>query len=182
MLQIVKRLDAASAEDSFPKGRSRLVLSFDRRQKSRQPVRLEDGEEAQLLLPRGTALRDGDVLETQDGGRIVVIAAPQHVLDVTADTPFALIRAAYHLGNRHTPLQLGNGFLRLENDPVLKEMLLGLGVSVEEKQEPFEPEAGAYSGGHWHGHDASFEEDYTLAQRVFKEHHGHHDDKPTPHQ
>ena len=182
MLRIVKRLEPGEAAESIPKIRSRLVLPFDRRQKTRQPVRLEDGEEAQLLLPRGTALRDGDVLEAQDGGRIVVIGAPEHVLDVTADTSFALIRAAYHLGNRHTPLQLGNGFLRLENDPVLKEMLLRLGVNVEEKHQPFEPETGAYGGRHRHGHDASFDEDYMLAQQVFREHHGHFDDKPTPDQ
>ena len=182
MLRIDKRLEPGAAADSSPKIRSRLVLPFDQRQKSRQLVRLEDGEEAQLLLPPGTVLRDGDVLEAQDGRRIAVIAAAEHVLDATADTPFALIRAAYHLGNRHTPLQLGNGFLRLENDPVLREMLSRLGVNVEEKQQPFEPEAGAYGGSHRHGHDPSFEEDYALAQRVFKEHHGHDDEKPAPHQ
>ena len=182
MLRIDKRLEPGAAADSSPKIRSRLVLPFDQRQKSRQLVRLEDGEEAQLLLPPGTVLRDGDVLEAQDGRRIAVIAAAEHVLDVTADTPFALMRAAYHLGNRHTPLQLGNGFLRLENDPVLREMLFRLGVNVEEKQQPFEPEAGAYGGSHRHGHDPSFEEDYALAQRVFKEHHGHDDEKPAPHQ
>jgi urease accessory protein len=182
MLRIVKRLKPDEAADTMPKIRSRLVLPFDQRQKTRQLVRLEDGEEGQLLLPRGTALRDGDVLEAQDGRRIVVIAAPQHVLDVTADTAFGLIRAAYHLGNRHTPLQLGNGFLRLENDPILKEMLLRLGVNVDEKHQPFEPESGAYSGSHRHGHNASFDEDYALAQQVFQEHHGHFDDKPTPDQ
>ena len=182
MLRIVKRLEPGEAAESIPKIRSRLLLPFDQRQKTRQLVRLEDGEEAQLLLPRGTALRDGDVLEAQDGGRIVVIGAPEHVLDVTADTSFALIRAAYHLGSRHTPLQLGNGFLRLENDPVLKEMLLRLGVNVEEKHQPFEPETGAYDGSHRHGQDAGFDEDYALAQQLFQEHHGHSDGKPTPHQ
>jgi urease accessory protein len=182
MLSVVKRLEPGEGADSFPKVRSRLILPFDQRQKSRQQVRLEDGEEAQLLLPRGTVLRNGDVLEAQDGTQIGVVAAPEHVLDVTADTPFALIQAAYHLGNRHTRVQLGNGFLRLENDPVLKEMLVRLGVQVDEKHQPFEPEAGAYSGGHRHGHDETFEEDYALAQRVFKESHEHHDDKHVPHQ
>lgn len=182
MLQIVKRLEPDEAADSFPKVQSRLILPFDQRQKSRQLVRLENGEEAQVLLPRGTVLRNGDVLEAQDGTQIGVIAAPEHVLDVTADTPFGLIQAAYHLGNRHTPVQLGKGFLRLENDPVLKEMLLRLGVYVEEKHQPFEAEAGAYGGGHRHGYDAIFEEDYALAQRVFKESHEHHDDQHMPHQ
>ncbi|MGA8657631.1 MAG: urease accessory protein UreE [Chthoniobacterales bacterium] len=182
MLRIEKRLDpltalSASERDRLP----RLVLPFERRQKSRQLAQLENGEEAQLFLPRGTVLRNGDLLEAQNGVRIRVIAAFENVLNVTADTPSALIRAAYHLGNRHMPVQLGNGFLRLENDPVLKEMLVRLGVHVEEKHEPFEPEAGAYGGGHRHDHDAIFEQDYALAQQVFQEHHGHHDDKNMPH-
>jgi urease accessory protein len=75
------------------------------------------------------------------------------VMDVTAPDAPTLTRAAYHLGNRHVPLQVGDGWLRLEQDHVLKDMLLGLNVTVQELQAPFEPEAGAYGGGHRHHHD-----------------------------
>ncbi|MDC6130092.1 urease accessory protein UreE, partial [Burkholderia gladioli] len=82
-------------------------------------------------------------------------------------------RAAYHLGNRHTPVEIGLDTLKLEYDPVLADMLTRLGARVERVEAPFQPEAGAYGGGHRHGHDASFAEDYALAQQVYGEHHGH---------
>ena len=131
----------------------KLVLPFDRRQKSRLRVRLESGEEAGLMLERGTILRGGDCLQADDGRVILVVAADEPVLHVTADTPQQLARAAYHLGNRHVPLQGGEDWLRLEQDHVLKEMILGLGVNAVELSSPFEPEAGAYGGGHRHQHD-----------------------------
>ena len=131
----------------------RLVLPFDRRQKSRLRVRLESGEEGGLFLERGTILRGGDCLRASDGRTVLVVAADEPVMRVTADTPHDLMRAAYHLGNRHVPLQLGDGWLRLEQDHVLMDMLLGLGVRVACEQAPFEPEAGAYGGGHRHAHD-----------------------------
>jgi urease accessory protein len=130
----------------------RLVLPFDRRQKSRLRIRLESGEEAALLLERGAILRGGERLRASDGRIVRVVAADEPVMRVTADTPVRLMRAAYHLGNRHVPLQVGDGWLQLEQDHVLMEMLLGLGVQVEMQRAPFEPEAGAYGGGHRHGH------------------------------
>ena len=99
-------------------------------------------------------LRNGDILEARDGSLIRVVAAPENVLYVTADTPHALMRAAYHLGNRHIPVELGENFLKLETNPVLKEMLLRLGVTLREDYLPFQPEAGVYGGGHRHGHDS----------------------------
>jgi urease accessory protein len=81
------------------------------------------------------------------------VAAQEPVYNVIAPTPRDLMRAAYHLGNRHVPLQIGDGWLRLEQDYVLRDMLLGLGMQVSEVQAPFEPEAGAYGGGHRHSHD-----------------------------
>src|SRR5271165_1713827 len=95
----------------------KLVLPFDLRQRSRLRVTLDDGTEAALFLPRGTVLRNGDLLEAQDGSLIGVVAAPENVLYVTADRPHALMRAAYHLGNRHIPVELGENFLKLETDP-----------------------------------------------------------------
>jgi urease accessory protein len=147
MLHITELLDHADRYDD------RLILPFDRRQKSRLRVRLESGEEAGLFLKRGTILRGGDSLCASDARIVRVVAAEEPVMRVTADTPVQLMRAAYHLGNRHVPLQIGAGWLRLEQDHVLKEMLLGLGVSVENENAPFEPEAGAYGGGHRHHHD-----------------------------
>jgi urease accessory protein len=149
-----------------------LTLPFALRQRTRQRVRLDSGEEAALLLERSVTLRHGDLLLCDDGTRVRVIAAPENVLFAVADDPFILMRAAYHLGNRHTPIELGRDHLKLGVDPVLREMLIRLGLRVEERELPFEPEPGAYGGGHRHGHDESFAEDYALAQKLFHDHRG----------
>lgn len=151
----------------------KLVLPFGDRSKSRLRAALDNGSEAALFLPRGTVLRGGDLLVAEDGTFVEVQAAAESVLQVTAADPLVLMRAAYHLGNRHTPVEVGRDYLRLEYDPVLADMLTRLGVRIELAELPFEPEAGAYGGGHKHGHDATFEEDYATAQAVFHEHHGH---------
>lgn len=130
-----------------------LELPFDLRQKSRLRVKLASGQEAALFLTRGIILRGGDLLKSEDGLVVQVLAAQEPVYNVIAPTPRDLMCAAYHLGNRHVPLQIGDGWLRLEQDYVLKDMLLGLGMQVSEVVAPFEPEAGAYGGGHRHGHD-----------------------------
>ena len=128
-----------------------LSLPFELRQKKRFRTALEDGVEVAVFLPRGAPLSDGDLLEADDGTLIRIIAAPERVLYATAPSAHALIRAAYHLGNRHTAVELGNGFLKLETDPVLKEMLLRLDLDVREDYLPFQPEQGAYNAGHSHG-------------------------------
>ena len=145
-------------------------LAYDERRKARQLVTLEDGTELAILLPRGTVLCPGTLLQAEDGRLIRVEAAPQAVLVVTAPDRRTLTRAAYHLGNRHTPVEVGSDYLRLEADPVLRDMLVRLGTRVEERKEPFEPETGAYGGGHRHGGEETFAEDYTLAQRLYDEH------------
>ncbi|MFM0043783.1 urease accessory protein UreE [Paraburkholderia sediminicola] len=149
-----------------------LTLAFDERRKSRLAATLDNGEEVALLLPRGTVLRDGDVLVADDGGLVRVVAAPETVLVVRAKDALTLTRAAYHLGNRHTPVEVGTDYLKLEYDPVLADMLKRIGASVDQVSMPFQPESGAYGGGHKHGHDETFAEDYALAQQVFGEHHG----------
>ncbi|SEA58747.1 urease accessory protein UreE [Paraburkholderia sartisoli] len=156
-----------------------LTLAFDARCKSRLAATLDNGEEVALLLPRGTVLRDGDVLVAQDGALVRVVAAAEAVLHVRAPDRITLTRAAYHLGNRHTPVEIGDDYLKLEFDPVLADMLKRLGATVEQVSMPFQPETGAYGGGHKHGHDETFAEDYAIAQQVFDEHHPHdhtHDD------
>ncbi len=165
----------------------KLVLPFGDRSKSRLRAVLDNGEEAAIFLPRGTVLRGGDLLVSADGTFVAVQAAAESVLQVRADDPHALMRAAYHLGNRHTPVEIGRDYLRLEYDPVLADMLMRLGVQAECAELPFEPEAGAYGGGHKHGHDATFAEDYAAAQAVFHAHHGdshlhsHSHSHPHPH-
>jgi len=151
-----------------------LTLPFESRCKSRLAATLDSGEEVALLMPRGTILAHGDLLVADDGALVRVIAASEAILRVSATTPLDLMRAAYHLGNRHTPVEIGADYLQLEADPVLRAMLEGIGATVEGRTAPFHPEAGAYGGGHRHGHDSSFAEDYALAQQVYDEHDAAH--------
>jgi urease accessory protein len=132
----------------------RLVLPFDRRHKSRLRTRLESGIEVGLFLERGTILRDGDCLKTEEGLLVRVVAAPEKVYLVRCESTLQLMRAAYHLGNRHVPLEIGDGWLKLKRDAVLRDMLLGLGATVSDAELPFDPEAGAYGGGHSHGDES----------------------------
>jgi urease accessory protein len=128
---------------------AKLELPFDLRQKSRLRTRLTSGEEALLLLPRGEILRGGDLLTASDGRVVEVVATPEKLLHIEAAD---LARIAYHLGNRHVPVQIGAGFLRIAEDHVLAELACKLGARVTQVEAAFEPEAGAYSGGH-HQHD-----------------------------
>ena len=130
-----------------------LRLPFDLRQKSRLRTKLVSGEEVALMLPRGEILRGGDKVIASDSRVFEVVAAPEKLLHVECASPTELARAAYHLGNRHVAVQVGEGFLRLAEDHVLEEMLRGLGTTVTRVEAPFEPEAGAYGGGHHHHSD-----------------------------
>jgi len=148
MLELTVRLPPDPSDCS-----ATMTLPFDQRQKSRFRGQLDRGDEVAVLLPRGTVLRDGDILTTELGyPKVRVIAAPELLSVVRDDDPHALLRAAYHLGNRHIPLQIEPGELRFTADHVLDEMLHGLGIHVTRAQLPFEPEAGAYGGGHGHTH------------------------------
>jgi urease accessory protein len=153
----------------------RLVLPYSDRSKSRLHALLDDGREVGIFLPRGTVLRGGDLLVVEDDSFILVSSAAEPVLEVTAADSRTLARAAYHLGNRHRLIEIGADYLRLEYDPVLAEMLTKLGTVVRRAEHAFEPESGAYGGGHKHGHDETFTEDYAVAQKVFEERHGHDD-------
>lgn len=132
-----------------------VTLAFERRVRSRQRIVLD----ALIDLPRGMVLRDGSLLADADGHVLVVRAAAQAVSIARAEDACVLLRGAYHLGNRHTAVQLGVGCLRYLHDHVLDDMLRGLGLEVDFAQMPFEPEAGAYGAGavsghaHAHGHD-----------------------------
>ena len=135
-----------------------IELDWDVRQKSRFAATDSAGRELGVFLPRGTLVRGGDVLVAEDGSMIRVIAAPQPVLVITHcqhhGTPFDLTRAAYHLGNRHVPIELQTDHLKIEPDHVLADMLRAMHLTVVELQAPFEPEGGAYAA-HGHGHHAA---------------------------
>lgn len=157
MLQVSKLLPQGQGLAPVLLKRATTVeLDWDVRQKSRFAATDSAGRELGIFLPRGTLVRGGDVLVAEDGSMVRVIAAPQPVLVITHcqhhGTPFDLTRAAYHLGNRHVPVQVGEGWLRLAEDSVLHAMLDQLGVSVQALDAPFQPESGAYGGGHHHSH------------------------------
>ncbi len=144
---------------SMPEDAQKITLTFLQREKSRLKATLPDGEDIGLFLPRGTVLKEGDVLTNEDGDFLEVKAADEKVSTVTADDAFQLARIAYHLGNRHVPLQLSPGWLRYAHDHVLDEMVELLGGKVLVEDKPLHPESGAYGahggghgGGHGHGH------------------------------
>ncbi len=136
-----------------------LTLDWDTRGKGRFDAHDSSGRHVAVFLPRGAVLRGGDMLVAEDGSFLCVQAAPQPVLQVRPcaahGTPTDLLRAAYHLGNRHVQLEVQADCLQFEPDPVLADMLRRLHLIVSEAQAPFEPEAGAYAAGHAyaHGHD-----------------------------
>ncbi len=125
-----------------------LQLSFDTRQKSRFSATLANGETVCVDLPRTGVLRGGDYIATEQGNVLCIQAAPQDLMQITGNTDFALIQAAYHLGNRHVPLMLTATALYFEPDHVLAAMLLGLGLTVQQVHMAFEPESGAYQHHH----------------------------------
>ncbi len=176
---------AASLLQTAPK----VEMTFAQRSRSRQQLLLSDGETIHLHIERGQVLIPGDVLVADDGGLIEVQAQSETLLRVTANCPIDLIRAAYHLGNRHVTVQVETDYLQLEQDPVLMDMLHQLGLYTAIVNQPFNPEHGAYGGGHKHGHDDSFEDDYSLAQAAFAVHqpatrhdsHHHHPTGPAVH-
>jgi len=135
---------------------TQIELDWDTRQKSRFDTTDNQGRHLGVFLPRGTVVRGGDCLVAEDGSLIRALAAPQPVLVVRHcsehGSAFDLLRAAYHLGNRHVALELQAERLQLEPDHVLAEMLRGMHLIVSEELQPFEPEAGAYASGHGHGH------------------------------
>lgn len=168
-----------------------VELDWDVRQKSRFDATDSQGRALGVFLPRGTLVRGGDVLVCEDGSMVRVIAAPQPVLRITHCTehgsPFDLLRAAYHLGNRHVPIELKPDHLQIEPDHVLADLLRAMHLIVTEVEAPFEPEGGAYGQqaahghshhhhGHTHapGHRHDHEHDHEHDGQV---HHHEHDDK-----
>ena len=156
MLQVSKlMLQGKGLAPVLLKRAATVELDWDVRQKSRFDTTDSTGRHLGIFLARGTVARGGDVLVAEDGSLIRVIAAPQSVLRITHctahGTPYDLIRAAYHLGNRHVPIELKPDHLKIEPDHVLADLLRAMHLIVNTVDEAFEPESGAYaSGGHAH--------------------------------
>jgi len=163
-----------------------VELDWDVRQKSRFDATDSQGRALGVFLPRGSVVRGGDVLVAEDGSLIAVKAAAQPVLEVRAcaehGTPLDLLRAAYHLGNRHVQLEVQPDHLKLEPDHVLADMLRQRHLIVTETQAAFEPEGGAYAAGGGHAHGHGHGHDHAHGQEHAHEHaheHSHeqaHDD------
>lgn len=160
MLTVDKLMSRPTLAPVLMKRLPTVELDWDNRQKSRFEAIDSEGTRLAVFLPRGSVVRGGDVLVAEDGSMRRVVAQAQTLLKVRVcaqhGTPFDLMRGAYHLGNRHVPLEMLPDALKLEPDPVLAEMLQGLHLIVETVSEPFEPEGGAYGRGalmgHAHGH------------------------------
>ena len=163
MLQTSKLISAGHGLAAVLQKRAATVeLDWDVRQKSRFDATDSQGRHLGVFLPRGTVVRGGDVLVTESGDMVRVLAAPQPVLVITPcaehGSPFDLVRAAYHLGNRHVPIELKPNHLKIEPDHVLAAMLRSMHLIVHEQLSAFEPEGGAYGAqaaaqSHGHGHD-----------------------------
>ena len=135
-----------------------VTLDHEDRHRRRIALTGEKGTEVLLDLEKATVLHDGDALKLEDGSLVLVKAAPETLLRITAHNPKRLMKVAWHIGNRHTPAEIGEDEIFILADHVLEEMVRGLGAEVAKVERPFQPERGAYDqGGHGH-HD-----------------HGHHD-------
>jgi urease accessory protein len=149
MLKITEKLNNSAIPSES------LTLPYEKRQKSRLRVSLDNSQEVALMLERGSVLRHGELLRANNGLIIEVRAADEKVTDISTKNTFLLTRACYHLGNRHVPLQIGEGWLRIKRDHVLEEMVQSLGLLVRHELAPFEPESGAYSGHTTRSHSHS---------------------------
>ena len=191
MLQATKLLPQGQGlAPALVKRAATVELDWDVRQKSRFDATDSQGRRLGVFLPRGTTARGGDVLVAEDGSMVRVIAAPQPVLRITPcpqhGSPFDLVRAAYHLGNRHVAIELKPDHLQIEPDHVLADMLRAMHLTVQALQAPFEPEGGAYSAhaghapsgwGAFHKHEsgASHEHDTQVHSHEHDDHdHGDH--------
>jgi len=149
MINLTEKLKQPASHDFC------MTLPFETRQKSRFKAALDNGEEVGVILPRGAVLREGDCLRDDQGKTVLIKAADESVSTVRVDDSLMLARAAYHLGNRHVPLQVNGQWLRYQHDHVLDDMIKQMGLHVICEQAPFEPEAGAYGGGHGQHHSHS---------------------------
>jgi urease accessory protein len=170
MIRAVRVAEAGSGKPA-----DTAVLDHDARHRRRVAMKGEEGLEFLLDLPEARALRDGDLLQLEDGRLVEVKAAFEPLTRILGKSPEHLVRLAWHLGNRHLPAQLGADFIFIRRDHVIEDMLRGLGATVLHVRAPFEPEGGAYAhGGHEHGH-------HDHAHDHGHDHHGHGHDHDHDH-
>lgn len=141
-LTVIKRLSNPQTQDITPL--FTLALSAEERTRSRYIWQIDHQHQIKLRLPRGTVLQDKDLLATETGKIVEIIAKSEPVLTITSPNPLELLRLAYHLGNRHVSLEIKPNYLRLSPDPVLKKMISNFNVTINEEITPFQPEIGAY--------------------------------------
>lgn len=146
MIKLTQKIDSDTSASSS------VTLPLDLRIKTRQRVTLDSGEDAGIFLEKGAILRGGEKLQSEDGLVVEIIAAQETVSSVYVEDGLSLAKAAYHLGNRHIPLQIEAGLLRYQHDHVLDDMVTGFGLEVTVESAPFEPEGGAYKSGAGHSH------------------------------
>lgn len=150
----MRRAAATASAGAWPadEAADTVTLAFDDR--ARRRIRLETDSGAPFLLDLADTVRlaDGDGLRLDDGGWIAVRAAPEPLVEVTAETAGQRARIAWHLGNRHVPAEILPGALRFRDDAVIVRMIEGLGAKCTRIEAPFQPEPGAYHrDGHGHG-------------------------------
>lgn len=149
MIRVEKKLIDEERELSV---QDRLVMTYEQRKKGRILVQSENGQEYGLFLERGKVLAAGDLLEAEDGAVLEVVAQDEALLEGHSHEWTDFAKCCYHLGNRHVPVEINERTLRIQSDHILKEMLEQLGMDVADLEAPFNPEPGAYSGGHQHEH------------------------------
>jgi len=143
----------------------RVVLDAGERHRRRIVLTGERGMTFLLDLPQAAALRDGDGLLLDDGAIVRVAGKPEPLIEIAAASAEALARLAWHIGNRHTDMQVMGGRLRIRRDHVIEDMLRGLGATLTPVDAPFDPESGAYAPREAHGHHHHHDHQH---------HHGHH--------
>lgn len=136
-----------------------VTLDYEGRFLRRRLLETDGGAELMVDLPETVSLEEGDVFVTAEGARILVRAAREPLMEVATDAD-GLARLAWHIGNRHTPAEIGAGRIRLRMDPVMADMLARLGVRPHAVVAPFSPEGGAYGTGRTHGHDHGHAHDH----------------------
>jgi urease accessory protein len=171
----MRRACAIAPRGQWGEAIDRVALDAEERARRRMVLTTEGGASLLIDLPNGTVLRDGDGLVLDDGGVVAVMAKPEPLIEVRAPDARALARIAWHVGNRHTEVQVIDGALRLRPDHVLEDMLRGLGARLAAVTAPFEPERGAYDS---HGHHGHAHHDHAHGDHGHDHQHGHDHDHP----
>lgn len=151
MIEVTQKLTHQQSHECTPD--YDLCLDYDQRTKGRLKAETSCGEEVGLFLERGKVLRAGDCLKATNGKILRVVAADEELVEASCDSWLIFAKCCYHLGNRHVPLEVGERVLRMRPDHILQEMIEQLGMTTSRVKTGFNPEQGAYSGGHHHHHD-----------------------------